>query len=82
MIVRLRYADGATEDHELVNGVHFTNYRGDAEVEGSKLAHSFGQQQIRYFKIVPKRQDVIEAVELIKGSDETAPLVMAVTVEQ
>jgi putative heme-binding domain-containing protein len=82
MTVRLRYADGATEDHELKNGVHFADYLGDAEVEGSKLAHSFGQQQIRYFKIAPKRQEVIEAVELVKGPDETAPLVMAVTVEQ
>nr|MBA3484802.1 c-type cytochrome [Pirellulales bacterium] len=82
MIVRLRYADGATEDHELKNGVHFADYLGDTNVEGSKLAHSFGQQQIRYFKIEPKRQDAIEAVELVKGPDETAPLVMAVTAEQ
>jgi hypothetical protein len=82
MIVRLRYVDGATEDHELVNGVHFADYLGDAEVEGSKRAISLGRQQVRYFKIVPKRSDVIEAVELIKGEDETAPIVLAVTVEQ
>ena len=26
MIVRLHYADGTTEDHELKNGVHFADY--------------------------------------------------------
>jgi putative heme-binding domain-containing protein len=82
MVVRLRYADGDTEEHELINGVHFADYFGDAEVEGSKLAISLGRQQVRYLKIVPERSDVIETVELLKGEDETAPIVMAVTVEQ
>jgi hypothetical protein len=81
MIVRLRYSDGGTEDHELVNGVHFVDYLGDAEVEGSRLAISLGRQQLRYFKIEPQRAEAIEAVELVKGGDDTAPLVMAVTAE-
>jgi putative membrane-bound dehydrogenase-like protein len=82
LVVRLRYADGGTEDHELKNGVHFADYLGATEVAGSRRAFSLGQQQIRYFKIEPKRAEAIEAVELIKGEDDTAPLIMAVTAEQ
>ena len=82
MIVRLHYADGATEDHPLVNGVHFADYLGHTNVSGSQLAFSLGRQQLRYFKIEPKRREPIESVELIKGPDRTAPVIMAVTVEQ
>lgn len=82
MIVRLHYVGAATEDHELLNGVHFADYLGHTEVEGSKLAFSLGRQQIRYFKVEPKQSGVIEIVELIKGSDKTAPLIMAVTAER
>lgn len=82
MIVRLHYAGGAKEDTPLTNGVHFADYVGDTDVAGSQHAFSLGRQQIRYFKIDPKRSDPIETVELVKGSDATAPVVMSITVEQ
>jgi hypothetical protein len=82
LIVRLHYADGRPEDHPLLNGVHFADYRGHQEVPGSQLAFSLGTQQIRYFKIEPKRNEVIERVELIKGPDKTAPVVVCVTAER
>jgi putative membrane-bound dehydrogenase-like protein len=82
MIVRLRYADGVQEEHPLLNGVHFASLLGDAEVEGSLQAFLVGPQQLRYLKIEPKRDAVIDVVELVKGNDETAPIVMAVTAEQ
>jgi putative membrane-bound dehydrogenase-like protein len=81
MIVRLHYADGATEDHELKNGVHIADYIRVVNVPQSKLAFRLRGQQIRYLAIEPKRADVIENVELLKGPDPTAPIVMAVTVE-
>ncbi len=81
MIVRLHYADGSTEDHELKNGVHFADYIRVVDVPESKLAFRLRGQQIRYLAVQPKRSDVIESVELIKGPDATAPVVMAVTVE-
>jgi hypothetical protein len=31
--------------------------------------------------VIPKRNDVIKSIELVKGSDATAPIVMAATVE-
>jgi hypothetical protein len=81
MIVRLHYADGSTEDHELKNGVHFADYIRVVDVPESKLAFRLRGQQIRYLAIEPKRADPIENVELVKGPDSTAPIVMAVTVE-
>ena len=65
-----------------MNGVHFADYLGHTNVSGSQLAFSLGRQQLRYFKIEPKRGDVIANVELVKGPDKTAPVVMGVTAEQ
>ena len=81
MIVRLHYADGQTEDHPLRDGEHFADYIRVVDVPGSTLAFKLRGQQIRYLAVEPKRRATIEAVELVKGPDATAPIVMAVTVE-
>ncbi len=81
MIVRLHYADGGVEDHELINGIHFADYIRRVDVPESEFAFALGNQQIRYLSIVPERQDVIERIELLKGDDPTAPIVMAITVQ-
>ena len=81
MIVRLHYADGTTEDHPLKNGVHFADYNGFADVPESKLAFKLRGQQIRYLAIAPNKKDVITSIDLVKGPDQTAPIVMSLTVE-
>lgn len=81
MIVRIKYADGKTEDHPLENGVHFADYIRPVDVPQSKLAFKLRGQQIRFLSVFPKRQEAIEKIELVKGPDGTAPIVMAVTVE-
>ncbi len=81
MIVRLHYADGSAEDHPLENGVQFADYIREVDVPGSKLAFKLRGQQVRYFAIQPKKKDVIARIELVKGPDESAPIVMAITVE-
>ncbi|MBX3441409.1 MAG: ThuA domain-containing protein [Planctomyces sp.] len=81
MIVRLHYADGQTEDHELKNGEHFADYIRRVDVPGSKFAFRLRGQQIRYLAVTPQRPDVIREIEFLKGPDQTAPVVMAVTVE-
>jgi putative heme-binding domain-containing protein len=81
MIVRLHYADGSAEDHPLENGVHFADYIRVVDVPGSKLAFNLRGQQLRYLAVSPKRKDSIDRIELIKGPDATAPIVVAVTVE-
>ena len=81
MIVRLHYAGGTVEDHPLRNGVEFADYIRRVDVPGSKFAFALGSKQIRYLAVQPKRSDMIESIELLKGRDATAPIVMAVTVE-
>ncbi len=81
MIVRLTYADGTTEDHKLINGEHFADYIRRVDVPGSDFAFSSGGQQLRYLKVVPKRAELVKQVELIKGSDTTSPMVLAITAE-
>jgi putative membrane-bound dehydrogenase-like protein len=81
LIVRLRYEDGSREDHPLLNGVHFADYIRRVDVPGSKFAFQLRGAQLRYLTVTPKKPDMIAAIELVKGSDDTAPVVMAVTVE-
>lgn len=81
MRVRLHYADGQTEDHELQNGVHFADYIRRVDVPGSEFAFALRSQQIRYVAVLPKRSESIETIEFIKGTDQSAPVVMAVTLE-
>ncbi|MBA3312766.1 MAG: ThuA domain-containing protein [Planctomycetota bacterium] len=81
MIVRLHYADGSTEGHELLNGVHFADYIRVVDVPESKLAFRLRGQQIRALAVRPQKNAEIAEVEFEKGPDETAPVVMAVTIE-
>jgi hypothetical protein len=81
MMVRLHYADGATEDHALKNGEHLADYAQRIDVPGSKFAFDLNGRQVRYLAIDPKRKGKIERIEFVKGPDDTAPIVMAVTVE-
>ena len=82
MIVRLHYKGGDSEDIKLLNGVHFADYIRRVDVEGSEFAFMLGEQQIRKLTVTPTKTDLIETIELVKGPDDTAPIVMAVTVER
>lgn len=82
LIVRLNYADGASENHELVNGVHFADYIRRVDVPGSEFAFQAGGQQIRKITITPQRSAVIKSIDLVKGDDPTAPIVVAATIER
>jgi putative membrane-bound dehydrogenase-like protein len=81
LIIRLHYDDGKTEDHALKNGIHFADYIRRVDVPDSQFAFGLRGRQIRYLAIHPERSDKIKEIEFIKGPDQTAPLVMAVTVE-
>jgi hypothetical protein len=81
MVVRLVYADGATEDHPLVNGEHVADYIRRVDVPQSEFAFDLDGRQLRYLRIQPRRADPVKAVELVKGDDGTAPVVMAITAE-
>ncbi len=81
MTVRIHYADGKTEDHELLNGVHFSDYIRRIDVPGSEFAFELRGQQLRYLTVTPRRDEPIQSIELIKGADASAPIVVSVTAE-
>lgn len=81
MTVRLVYADGQTEDHPLVNGEHIADYIRRVDVPQSEFAFDLDGRQVRYLRIQPRRPESLKAIELVKGNDATAPIVMAITVE-
>src|SRR5262249_26701906 len=81
LIVRVHYADGATEDHPLRNRREFADYNGTQDVPGSKLAFNLAGRQLRSRWVARRRSALIKKTDLIRGDDHTAPLVMAVTVE-
>ena len=82
MIVRLHYADGSVEDHPLDNGVAVRRLhprRGRPRLEARLPAPRPAGPLPR--RRSPRRRTSIDRIELVKGPDETAPVVMAVTVE-
>jgi putative membrane-bound dehydrogenase-like protein len=81
LVVRLHYADGKTEEHPLRNGVQLADYIRVVDVPESQLAFKVRGQQVRYLAIKPARSAEIDHIELVKGPDDTAPVVVAVTVE-
>lgn len=81
MVVRFRYEDGQTEDHPLVNGIHFADYIRRVDVPESEFAFALGDQQIRYLAVSPRLDKRVETIELVKGDDVSAPMVMAITIE-
>ena len=82
LIVRLHYANGAIEDHSFTNGVHFADYIRRVEVPGAEFAFELRNgAQLRRLVLRPERSDSIENIEFIKGPDNSAPVIMAVTVE-
>jgi uncharacterized protein len=81
MLVRFTYQDGKTEDHALVNGEHIADYIRRVDVPGSEFAFDLAGRQLRYLKVSPRRPDGIVSIDLVKGTDATAPIVMALTAE-
>ncbi len=81
LIVRLHYADGKTEDHDLKDGEHFADYIRKVDVPKSEYAFGMRGQQMRYLTVTPGRDAALTAIEFVKGPDPSAPIVMAVTVE-
>ena len=81
MTVRLHFRNGEKEDHILKNGIHFADYIRGVDVPESKLAFMLGPRQLRQLSIYPQQDSAIETIEFIDGGDQSAPMVMAVTLE-
>jgi putative membrane-bound dehydrogenase-like protein len=81
LILRIHYEDGKTEDHSLKNGIHFADYIKRQDVSDSEFAFGLSGRQIRYLAVQPQRSEKIKEIEFVKGPDDTAPVVMAMTIE-
>ena len=81
MLVRITYDDDVQEIHSLVNGEHLSDYIARNDVPGSEFAFDLGGRQVRHIVVVPEKSKSIKTIELAKGNDDTAPIVMAVTAE-
>jgi len=47
----------------------------------SEFAFGLHGRQLRYLTVIPQRPEPIVAIDLVKGPDATAPIVMALTAE-
>jgi len=81
MLVRFTYQDGKVEDHPLINGEHVADYIRRVDVPGSEFAFDLDGRQLRHLTVIPRRPEPIMAIDLVKGDDATAPIVMAITAE-
>jgi WD40 repeat protein len=82
MVVRLIYTNGAKEDHELVNGVHLTDWFHNVEVEGSTRVLLQANRHIRLITIHPKRAEAIRNIEFTRGNNNSSSAVLGVTIER
>ncbi len=82
LIVRIHYADGQSEDHPLKDGVHFADYIRRVDVPESQFAFDLRGQQLRYLTVQPLRTEPISSIDLVKGEDATAPIIVAITAER
>jgi hypothetical protein len=81
MLVRFTYQDGTVEEHPLVNGEHIADYIRRVDVPQSEFAFDLDGRQLRYLTVSPRRPEPIVSIDLVKGPDDTAPVVMALTAE-
>ncbi|MCA9049071.1 MAG: hypothetical protein KDA89_10115, partial [Planctomycetaceae bacterium] len=58
------------------------DYIRRVDVEGSEFAFDLRGQQVRHVFVTPKRSEKINTIELVKGSDNSSPIIMAVTIER
>ena len=85
------YVGSVATPHAIVGSPSGTNFVRLEELDGpgglpvSTVGEtsSFNLQgkQLRYLAVRPERKEAIKQIELVKGSDDTAPVIMAVTVE-
>ena len=82
MIVRFEYESGQSEEHVLENGIHFADYSRLVDVPKSQLAFRDGPLQMRYLAVHPHLDGELRSIEFIKGPDDSAPLILAATIER
>lgn len=83
--VYLHYVSGESERIELVNGVHFADWRmPHGEATAAPVITQYNDQKhLRLITLSPKRSDVIREIEFMKKPNViSAPIIFAITVEK
>ncbi len=85
LLVDIRYEDGSVESQELINGVHFADWRmpqGQTE-KAPVIKQDDRERHLRYFTVTPRSTKVIRDIEFSKGVNQrTAPIFFAITIEK
>ena len=83
--VTYHYADGKTENQQLLDGVEFSDWIKRVDVPGSKFADGLlepgARGQLRWFTMKPARKDVIHHLTLESYDNNMAPTFLAMTAE-
>jgi putative membrane-bound dehydrogenase-like protein len=78
MVVRVHYEDGSTEDHKFKNAARpAPGDRGGP----SRPANGPPAPRLLAQAVIPSKKETIASVELLKGNQPIAPIVLALTVE-
>jgi serine/threonine protein kinase len=82
-IIRLKYTDGTTEEHQWINGEHVADYIRRFDVPGSEFVFEGRTgHQVRYISVLPRKNLSIEELSIQTGEiPEIASMVFAITVE-
>lgn len=83
--VKLRFKSGKVEEHVLLNGVHFADWRSpQADLPSAPMFVKFDKERhLRYLTIMPKNQDEIAEIVMTKGDNKNAaPIFLAITIER
>ena len=81
MSLEVHYEDGSKEVTEFKNGLHFADYIRRSDVPESEFAFMVGPHQMRYLAVYPTKSIPVMRIDFVKGDDQTAPIVLAATVE-
>lgn len=80
-----KFADGASEEHVLHNGVEFADWIGHFDVPGSEFVEGALAQgswgQLRRFAVAPKNVKLVQSIVLESFDNELAPTFVALTAE-
>ena len=81
MSIEVHYEDGTKEVTEFKNGVHFADYIRRSDVPESEFVMMVGPHQMRYLAVYPSKSIPVMRIDFVKGDDQSAPIVLAATVE-
>ena len=78
MVVRVHYEDGSTEDHQFKQEARPASGNRDGE---PRPANGPPAPRLQAQSVIPAKKGPIAGVELLKGNQPMAPIVLALTVE-